>query len=340
VRKKGLLALATVVIVSVLIAAAGGTGQAARNATLKMAIVTDVGGLNDHSFNQAMNAGQLRVRKTLGFQTRVYDTRTAAERLPNLQAAAQLYQLVFAAGFFMTDPIDKVAPKFPKVKFAGVDVSIADLPSHPTNVRGIQFKEQEAGYLVGYITGLVLKQQTGPDVASAIGANTVPAIVRYIAGYEAGVKKSDPKATVFHDYANDPTFNDQAKCKETAINQLGRHTQVIFAVAGGCGLGAISLARQNHIWAIGVDSDQGYLGPQMLTSALKNVANAVYLTSKDFKKSPSKFRTGYNKVFSVKNNGVGYGKISTRVKNRATIIKKVNKIKKLIAAGKIVPPAK
>src|SRR5438105_14284408 len=182
-----------------------------------MAVVTDVGGLNDHSFNQAMNAGRLRVQAKLGFQTRVYDTRAAAERLPNLEAAAQIYPLASAAGFFMTDPIDKVAPKFPKVKFAAVDVKVSDLPSKPTNVRGIQFKEQEAGYLAGYIGGLVVKQQGGPQVLSAIGANTVPAIVRYIAGYEAGVKKADPKATVFHDYANDPTFNDQAKCKETAI---------------------------------------------------------------------------------------------------------------------------
>src|SRR2546421_7666656 len=161
VKRKGWVALAIVAVLSALIAAAGGTGRAAHKATLKMAVVTDVGGLNDHSFNQAMNAGRLRVQAKLGFQTRVYDTRAAAERLPNLEAAAQIYPLVFAAGFFMTDPIDKVAPKFPKVKFAAVDVKVSDLPSKPTNVRGIQFKEQEAGYLAGYIGGLVVKQQGG-----------------------------------------------------------------------------------------------------------------------------------------------------------------------------------
>jgi len=335
------VALAIVVIVGAVIAAAGGTGQAARKATVKVALVTDIGGLNDRSFNQAANAGRLRVQSKLGISTRVFITQSASDRLPNLQTAAQLgYNLVFGTGFFMGDPLDKVAPKFPNTKFAGIDVSYSDLTSKPPNVRGLIFKEQEAGYLVGYIAGLVLKQQKGPDVASAIGANTVPAIVRYIGGYKAGVKKADPKATVLADYANDPTFNDQAKCKEVPTNQIGRQTQIIFAVAGGCGLGALNSAKEKGLWGIGVDVDQGYLGKFMLTSALKDVASAVYLTSKEFKANPTGFKTGFNKVFTVKNGGIGYGKVSTKLKNRAAIIVKVNKIKKLIASGKIVPPAK
>jgi len=338
---QGLVALAIISIVSAVIAAAGGTGQAARKATVKVAVVADIGGLNDRSFNQAANTGRLRVQSKLGIATRIFTTQSASDRLPNLQAAAQDgYNLVFGTGFFMGDPLDKVAPKFPNTKFAGIDVSYADLTSKPSNVRGLIFKEQEAGYLVGYIAGLVLKQQKGPDVASAIGANTVPAIVRYIGGYKAGVKKADPKATVLADYANDPTFSDQSKCKEVATNQIGRHTQIIFAVAGGCGLGALDSAKVKGLWGIGVDVDQGYLGKYMLTSALKDVASAVYLTSKEFKANPTGFKTGFNKVFTVKNGGIGYGKISTKLKNRAAIIVKVNKIKKLIASGKIVPPAK
>ena len=337
-RRKGLLALVVVVVVSAVVTAVGG---AARQATVKVAVVTDIGGLNDRSFNQAANAGRLRVQSKLGVQTRVFITQSASDRVPNLQTAAQDgYNLVFGTGFFMGDPLDKVAPKFANTKFAGIDVSYSDLKSKPKNVRGLIFKEQEAGYLVGYIAGLVLKQQSGPDVASAIGANTVPAIVHYIAGYKAGVKKADPKATVLADYANDPTFADQTKCKETATNEISRHTQIIFAVAGGCGLGALNAAKEKGLWGIGVDVDQGYLGKYMLTSALKDVANAVYLTSKEFKANPSGFKGGFNKVFTVKNGGIGYGKISTKLKNRAAIIKKVNRIEKLIAAGKIVPPTK
>ena len=332
------MALAVVAVASAVIAAAGGTGHAARSATPKVALVTDIGGLNDRSFNQAANTGRLRVQSKLGLDTRVFITQSASDRLPNLQAAAQGYDLVFGTGFFMGDPLDKVAPKFPNVKFAGIDVSWSSLPSKPSNVRGLIFKEQEAGYLVGYIAGLVVKQQKGPDVVSAVGANKVPAIVRYIGGYKAGAKKADPKVKVLVDYANDPTFSDQAKCKETATNQIGRGTQVIFQVAGGCGLGALQAAKEHHLWGIGVDVDQGYLGSHMLTSALKDVAAAVYLTAKEFKADPSGFRGGFDKVFTVKNGGIGYGTVAKKLKNRASIIKKVNKIRALIAAGKIVPP--
>jgi basic membrane protein A len=233
-----------------------------------------------------------------------------------------------------------VAPKFPKVKFAGIDISVSGLSAHPSNVRGIQFKEQEAGYLAGYVAGLTVKQQGGPQVVSAIGANTVPAIVRYMGGYRAGAKKADPKVKVFLEYANDPTFSDQAKCKEVALNQLQRKTQVIFAVAGGCGLGALNAAKEAHKWGIGVDVDQSFLGSYILTSAEKDVAQAVYLTTQEYKKNPNGFKTGFDKTFNVKNGGVNYAPLSKKLKNRASIAKKTNAIKKLIASGKIKPPAK
>ena len=316
------------------------SGLARSAVTIKMALVTDIGGLNDKSFNQAANAGRLKVQSKLGIQTRVFITQSANDRTPNIETAAQTgYNIVFATGFFMGDSLDKVAPKFPNTKFAGIDVSVSSIPSKPPNVRGIQFKEQEAGYLAGYIAGLTVKQQKGPQVVSAIGANTVPPIVRYMGGYRAGAKRANPKVTVILSYANDPTFSDQAKCKETALNQIQKKTQVIFAVAGGCGLGALNAAKEAKLWGIGVDVDQGYLGSYMLTSALKDVSAAVYLTTKEFKKNPAGFKGGFDKIFNVKNGGIGYGKVSTKLKNRAVIIKKTNAIKKLIASGKIKPPA-
>src|SRR2546421_10498683 len=112
VKRKGWVALAIVAVLSALIAAAGGTGRAAHKATLKMAVVTDVGGLNDHSFNQAMNAGRLRVHEKLGFQMRVYDTPAAAERLPKLDAATQIIPFVFSPSFFTAVDIRKVPPNF------------------------------------------------------------------------------------------------------------------------------------------------------------------------------------------------------------------------------------
>jgi basic membrane protein A len=338
-RTKFALGAAAAVVALTAVASVGAMTRTS-TAAVKVAVVTDIGGLNDRSFNQAANAGRLMVQKQLKVPTRVWDTKSAADRVPNLQSAAQAgYNLVFATGFFMTDPLSSVAPAFPNTKFAGIDVDQGFITGKPANVRGLLFREQEAGYLAGYIAGLTLKQQPGPDVASAIGANTVPPIVRYMAGYKAGVLKALPSATVLTDYANDPTFSDQAKCRETALNQIDRGTQIIFQIAGGCGLGALDAAKQKGLWGIGVDVDQGYLGSFMLTSALKNIATAVLLTSTEFKKNPATFKTGFNMTFTVKNGGIGYGKVSMKLKNRAAIIKKTEVIRKLIAAGKIVVPA-
>ena len=211
------------------------------------------------------------------------------------------------------------------------------------NVRGVQFREQEAGYLVGYIAGLEIKRHPhkGKQMISAVGANPVPAIVRYIAGYKAGARKADPKVIVKTDYANDPTFADQAKCKATTLNQIQAGSGVVFEVAGACGLGGLSAAKQNGVWGIGVDADQSFLGSYILTSATKHVDVAVYRAIAQFKQNPSGFKGGFNSVFNVKNGGVGYGKLSSKLSkaDRTYITKKVKVIEKQIASGKIVPPA-
>jgi basic membrane protein A len=250
---------------------------------------------------------------------------------------------VIAVGvLFEFGPLDDVAPAFPNTKFAGVDVDVAGLTKHPANVRGIQFREQEAGYLVGYIAGLweTRHPAKGKMVVGGVGANKVPAIVRYLAGYRAGVRKANPHIKVLVDYANDPTFADQAKCKETTLNQIGKGSRIEFQVAGACGLGGLSAAKQNHIWGIGVDADQGFLGPHILTSALKKVDVSVFNAIKAYKANPSGFKGGFNTNYTLKNHGVGYGKLSSKLSkaDRLYITKKVSGIEKLIISGKIKVP--
>jgi basic membrane protein A len=311
---------------------------------VRVAIVTDIGGLNDKGFNQLANVGLKRAVKVLKVQGRPYVTASANDRTSNLRAAAQAgFGLVIPVGvLFAFGPIDAVAPDFPNTKFAGIDVNWPDLQKKPTNVRGIQFKEQEAGYLVGYIAGLVVKDQAGPDVISAVGANEVPAIVRFIAGYRAGAKRANKGARVLVNYARDPTFSDQAKCKETTLDQIDRGSKVAFMVAGGCGLGGLQAAKERRIWGIGVDADQYFLGKHILTSATKKVDVAVFDMIKKYKANPAGFRGGFNTTYSVRNAGVGYGRLSTRLSRakRAEYTRKANNIRRLIARGKIKPPAK
>jgi len=340
-----LLALALAVVAA---AATGGSSEAAPAAkksqkatTVKVAVVTDIGGLNDRSFNHLANVGRLAAQRNLKVQTRIYVTTSAAQRVNNLAAAARSgYGLVIGVGFLMGDPLNTVAPRFPNTKFAGVDVAWEDVKSKPKNVRGLLFKEQEAGYLVGYLAGLEIKRKPfeGQQKIAAIGAINVPPIVRYMAGYKAGAKKANAQANVVLGYANDPTFNDQSKCRQAALNDIANGVGIIFQVAGGCGLGALDAAKSKGVWGIGVDNDQAFLGPHMLTSAVKKVDIAVFNTIKAYKANPKAFRGGFNAIFDVASGGVGYGKVSSKVP-RADIVK-LEAIRKLIAAHKISIPQK
>jgi basic membrane protein A len=341
--------------VGVLLAAAVATtglaltsvGSAApTQAAVKVALVTDTGGLNDKGFNTLAGAGLAKAKKALGskLDTRVYITNTDADRTPNLQRAAQDgYQLVVANGVLFTyGPLDTVAPAFPDTKFLGTDVDLNAVKGKPKNIRGVQFKEQEAGCLVGNIAALEAKRLPGPDIISAVGANKVTAIIRFFAGYQFCAKRANPQVKVIAQYANDPTFNDQAKCKATALSQIARGSKIIFQVAGGCGLGAIDAAKQKKVWAIGVDADQGFFGPHVLTSAMKGVQTAVYNAILEFQKNPAAFKTGYNANYSAKNGGVGYGKLSKALPKKAAAQYTASSqaLLKLMASGKLKPPAK
>jgi basic membrane protein A len=323
--------------------AAFSASAAPDGAAVRVAIVTDIGGLNDRGFNQLANVGLTRAKRQLGVDGRAYITNSANDRTSNLRTAAQSgYGLVLPIGvLFAFGPIDAVAPSFPNTKFAGIDVLWSDLKEKPTNVRGVQFREQEAGYLVGYIAGLRVRDEPGRDVISAVGANRVPAIVRFIAGYRAGARRANRRVQVLVNYANDPTFADQAKCKETTLDQIDRGSRVAFMVAGGCGLGGHQAAKERRIWSIGVDADQYFLGRHVLTSATKRVDVAVYDMIRAYQRNPSGFRGGFNSNYTVRNNGVGYGRLSLKLSKakRAEYTRKANAIKRLIARGKIKPPA-
>jgi basic membrane protein A and related proteins len=324
------VALALALVTALVVSAAG---SASRNASFKMAIVTDIGSIQDRSFNQLANQGRLAVQGELRVPTRVYQTTSEAERIPNMLAACRAgYNMIFAVGFLNYNAENAVASKCAKAQWAGVDIAYGLLKSKPKNAAGIIFSEQEAGYLVGYLAALEVKSQGGAQIISAVGANPVPAIVRYISGYIQGAKRANPNVKVLVGYANDLTFSDQAKCKETALGQIQQGTRAIFQVAGLCGLGALQAAKEApNVWGIGVDADQLYLGPFMLTSALKRVNVAVEdLTKLAY---AGNLATQRDYLYSLKNNGVGLGSVSKKVPKKFVV--RTVAVGKLIAAGKI-----
>ena len=152
------------------------------------------------------------------------------------------YDLVIGVGFAQGDAIGKVAQKFPTRGSRSSTSTRHSSPASPPNVQGLLFREQEVGYLVGYLAGLEEKRRAGQDVISAVGGMKEPPVDRFIAGYFAGAEKADPGIKTMLDYSQD--WDDQAKCKELALNQIARGSNVVFQVAGGCGLGALERGRR------------------------------------------------------------------------------------------------
>jgi basic membrane protein A and related proteins len=301
-------------------------------ARIRVGLVTDVGGLNDRSFNQGNYEGLLRAEQELGVKGRVLQSRKASDYVPNLSTLArQKFDLVVAVGFPMADATDTVATRFPDTDFAIVDVSQASLEHRPRNVRGIVFKEQEGGYLAGYLAGLVVREQGGQQVVSTVGGLRIPPVQRYIAGFQAGARAANPGVTTLNGYSQD--FVDQARCKEIALQQITRGSQVVMQVAGGCGLGALDAARERNVWGIGADADQSFLGPHILSSALKLNPVSIFQTIETVQDGT--FRGGEDSVFDVKSGAVGLGKISPRVPN--DIVAKVNQAQDALAAGRVAP---
>jgi basic membrane protein A len=347
--------IATVVLVAGLAVVAAGCGSKKTNSTssatstpagtgttasttggkkIKVGLVTDIGGLNDRSFNHLADVGLTRAESQLGITGKVLTSSSNADYIPNLSTLAQQhYDLVIGVGFLMADAMDTVATKFPNTNFAIIDVDQTGLKGKPKNVRGLLFREQEAGYLVGYLSGLVEKNKVGVSGAkntiSSVGGQKIPPVDHYIAGYQAGAKKASPGITTLNAYSQN--FVAQDKCKEIALNQIAQGSDIVFQVAGGCGLGALDAAKTKGVWGIGVDADQAYIGPQVLSSALKKVDVAVFKTIQQAQ--DGSFKGGGNSTFTVANGGIGIGKISSKVP--ATIVDQVNKIQQQIASGAI-----
>jgi basic membrane protein A len=228
----------------------------------KLAIVYDAGGKFDKSFNQSAAEGVARFTKETGvkvFEAQAnYDTQ--AEQVLRALARKKL-QLIVSIGFSQTQPVQKIAAEYPNVHFVIIDGN-----AQGKNVNSVLFKEQEGSYLVGVAAALASKTRT----ISFVGGMDIPLIRAFACGYEQGAKAIVPKIT-------SAAWNDPAKGGELARAQFDRGSDVVFAVAGGSGMGALQMAKEKGKLAIGVDSNQNYLYPgTMLTSMVKRVDNAAY----------------------------------------------------------------
>lgn len=312
---------------------AGGSANTSSgaHADFKVGLVTDTGGLNDHGFNYLADQGLVKAEKDFGITGKVVQSTKESDYVPNLQNFAQKgYQLVIAVGYLMDGAVKQVAKEYPNTKFLIIDDAITGMP----NVTSAIYKTEQCGYLVGAMAGL-MEKQTGikgindKNVVGVVGGQQIPPVTSYIAGFQQGVQKTDPGATVLVKFAN--SFSDQALGSQIAQNEISNGADIIFPVAGGTGIGSIDAAQSAGVYAIGVDADQNYLAPKtVITSALKGVDTSTYDVIQETMNK--QFKEGIQ-YFDLKNNGVGIAKPNSAVPQ--SVIQQVDDLKKQIIDGTI-----
>jgi len=276
------------------LAVSAATAFAAEN---KPAIVFDIGGKFDKSFNESMFNGAEKFKAESGIAYGEFEIANEAQREQAIRNFAdQGYSPIIAAGFAQAAAVEKVAKEYPELKFAIVDM-VVDLP----NVQSIVFKEHEGSYLVGLLAGMASKS----GKVGFVGGMDIPLIRKFACGYAQGVKAAKPDATIFQNMTGDTgaAWSDPVKGGEITKGQMAQGADVVYAAAGATGLGVLQAAADGGALSIGVDANQNFLHPgKVLTSMLKRVDVAVFNVMKN---GNDGFQPGIQ-VLGLAEDGVGY----------------------------------
>ncbi len=262
------------------------------------ALMYDLGGKFDKSFNEAAYNGAKRWAEETGESYQEIEVTAEAQRVQFATRLAEAgYNPIVVLGFQNAATVEEVAPKYPDTKFAIIDVGWLDIP----NLRQITFAEHEGSYLVGMLAAMASESNT----VGFIGGMDVPLIRHFACGYAQGAKAVNPDITVLANMTGTTpaAWNDPVKGGELTKSQISQGADVVYAAAGGTGVGVLQAAADADILSIGVDSNQNHLHPgEVLTSMLKRVDNAVYDT---FAAGVDGFEAGVH-TMSLANDGVGY----------------------------------
>ncbi|WP_286316309.1 BMP family lipoprotein [Romboutsia ilealis] len=292
-KKIATLAMATVVSASLLVGCSG-NNESASDDKITVAMITDVAGVNDQSFNQSAWEGLQRAEKELGIEVKYLESKQDSDYATNIETLVdEDVDLILGVGMKLADAIKEGSELYPEQNFVLVDEEI-----DASNVKNILFKAEESAYLAGLIAGKTTKTNN----VGFIGGMELPVIDTFKYGYMAGVKAANPDAKVQAQYAN--SFTDQAKGKAIANQMYTNGADIVFTCGGDVGTGAIEAAKENNKYAIGVDRDQSDLAPQnVLTSAIKRVDAGVFETVKSYVNGT--FEGGTTTTYGLEENAVG-----------------------------------
>jgi len=339
-KRTGLVVL--LVLMTAAMVFAGGAQEAATGKPI-IGMATDANGLGDGSFNDGVYAGLKKAEEEGLIEIRLIEPNSMTDYVPNLSGLAEDgAELIFATGFLFYDAVLEVAPNYPETMFAGIDLFF-DPSSVPANVQGINWKENESGYLAGVVAGLMTKEYAhlsdklnDQNVIGAVLGMDIPPVERYYVGFAAGAKSVNPDVEVLSVVTGD--FTDQAKGKEATIALAEQGADIVIQFAGLTGMGIFTGAREKNILAMGADIDQYAVAPEYtLTSALKGTTQAAYLTVKAFVEG--NFEGGTNAIFGLTEDAVGLAPFHEfEGVVPAEVLDAVEKAKKDILSGAVTVP--
>lgn len=298
---------------------------AAADDEFKIGLITDVGGVNDGSFNQSAWEELEKAGEELGVEVNYLESATDADYQPNMETFVdEDYDLIISVGYMLADATREAAEANPDTKFAIIDDSSIDLP----NVTSLMFKAEQASYLVGYVAGLTTKTN---NIGFVVGM-TNETMNQFGYGYCAGAIDANPDITVQQFNAN--SFADSATGKTMANTAITNGADIVFQAAGATGLGVIEACQEAGVYAIGVDSDQSSIAPKtVLTSAMKRVDNAVYDAVQEL--IDDKLEGGVQ-TFDLAAGGVDIAPSQDLISD--DVIKAVDEVKEKIISGDVVIP--
>jgi basic membrane protein A len=328
-KKNAVFLIVLLAAVAVSVFAAGQKGGAGTG--VKVGLVTDVGGVNDQSFNQSAWEGLQRFGKETGANVSYIESKDESSYAPNIDTFAdQKCNLIWGVGFMLGDSFAQAGKDYPTQQFAIIDYAYSADQIPNKNVTGIVFAAEECSFLVGYIAGKVTKT----NKVGHVNGIASPTMESFAVGYYAGVLTANPNIQIMGQYSG--SFGDPAAGKNIARQYFADGADVIYHAAGGTGAGVIEAARELNKWAIGVDMDQNYIAPNnVLTSAIKRVDNAIYDVSDMVRKGT--LQSGSTLLYNLKNNGVGYATTGNHIP--PAVITEVEAIKAKIISGQLKVPA-
>ena len=328
-KKIATIAMAGIMTASFL-TGCGSNTESTNNGSDKVtvAMVSDVAGINDQSYNQSAWEGLERAKKELGIEIKYLESQQDSDYATNVETLAdEEVDLIIGVGSKLADTIKDAAKNYPDQKFAIIDETYPEIPS---NVKSVLFESEQASYLVGLIAGKMSETKN----VGFIGGLDIPVINTFKYGYMAGVKAADANCEIQAQYAN--SFNDQAKGKAITNQMISKGADVVFTAAGDVGTGSMEAIKEANKYGIGVDRDQSDLAPQnILTSAIKRVDVGMYETVKELVEG--KFQGGTSTTSGLEQNGIGIADTTSNLVPQ-DVLDFVNEKIEELKAGKISVP--